>query len=69
VIDMTEKLVKSKTHYNNLYVAVEGAVGDWACYVGNINKGVEQVMRYGDKIGQDEARELFPEFAHLKWRY
>jgi hypothetical protein len=38
VIDMAtqtkEKMIISRTHYNNLYVAVEGCVNDWACYVG-----------------------------------
>jgi len=63
-----KKLFSVKTHYANLYVAVEGAVGDWACYVGKNSDGVEQVRRYGDKISETEARRLFPEFNHLRWR-
>lgn len=63
-----EKMVRSRVEFNNLYVAVEGAVGDWACYVGKVEKGVEQVRRYGDKISERQARILFPEFSHLRWR-
>lgn len=62
------KMIISRTHYNNLYVAVEGSVGDWACYFGAKSKGVEEVRCYGDKISEEEARELFPEFEHLTWR-
>jgi hypothetical protein len=58
----------SKTEYNNLYVAVEGEIGDWACYVGKRSDGIEHVRRWGDKIRESKARELFPEFAHLTWR-
>ena len=63
-----EKLLISRTHYNNLYVAVEGAVNDWACYVGKKSDGVDHVKAYGDKTSEEEARELFPEFDKLHWR-
>ena len=63
-----EKMIISKTHYNNLYVAVEGAIRGWACYVGAKSDGVEQVRQYGDKISEIEARKLFPEFKKLHWR-
>lgn len=63
-----EKMIISRTHYNNLYVAVEGAVKDWACYVGKKSDSVDKVYRYGDKISEEEARELFPEFEKLRWR-
>lgn len=63
-----EKLVISKTHLYNHYVAVEGAVGDWACYVGQRQDSAEYVKAYGDKISEAEARQLFPEFKHLQWR-
>lgn len=63
-----EKLLLSTTKYNNLYVAVEGEVNDWACYVGAKSDGAEKVRWYGDKISEVKARELFPEFAKLHWR-
>jgi len=63
-----EKLVLTVQEYNNLYVAVEGAVGDWACYVGKVSNGVQKVRDYGDKIGEAHARFLFPEFKNLRWR-
>jgi len=65
---MEQKLMMSKTENFNLYVAVEGAVDDWACYVGRITDSVEKVRNYGDKISETRARTLFPEFAHLRWR-
>jgi hypothetical protein len=64
----TTKLILSKSVSNNLYVAVEGEVNDWACYVGSIVDGFEEVKKYGYKIRESEARHLFPEFKHLTWR-
>jgi hypothetical protein len=63
-----EKLTISKIHLYNHFVAVEGCVGDWACYVGQRNDSIQKVAAYGDKISETEARELFPEFKHLRWR-
>ena len=63
-----EKMIISRTHYNNRFVAVEGAVNDWACYVGKKSDTVEKIKAYGDKIGEEEARELFPEIEQLRWR-
>ncbi len=63
-----EKLIISKTHLYNHYVAVEGAIGDWACYVGQRSDSDQKVRDYGDKISESEARDLFPEFEHLTWR-
>jgi len=63
-----EKMVLAVQEYNNLYVAVEGAVKDWACYVGKASDGIQKVKDYGDKISEEKARELFPEFKKLRWR-
>jgi len=65
---MKQRLMMSKTRNVCRYVAVEGAVDDWACYVGSIKDSVEKVRNYGDKISETRARMLFPEFAHLRWR-
>lgn len=62
------KLIMSKTEHYNRYVAVEGCVDDWACYVGKKTDSVEYIKDYGDKIRESKARELFPEFEHLTWR-
>ena len=63
-----EKLKLSKIHLYNHFVAVEGAVGDWVCYVGQRNDSVDKVASYGDKISEAEARTLFPEFKYHRWR-
>ena len=65
---MEQKLMLSKTENYNRYVAVEGAVQDWACYVGRVTDSIDEVRRHGDKIHETQARFLFPEFAHLRWR-
>jgi len=65
---MKQRLMMSKTRNVYRYVAVEGAVGDWDCYVGSITDSVGKVRNYGDKISETRARTLFPEFAHLRWR-
>jgi hypothetical protein len=63
-----QKMILSRTEYNNLYVAVEGEIEDWACYVGKRSDSIEYVKAYGDKIYEEKARELFPEFQGLRWR-
>ena len=63
-----ERLKLSTLHYYNFYVAIEGSVGDWACYVGNRTQSFADVASYGDKISEEEARQLFPEFKNLRWR-
>jgi len=63
-----KKLMLAVREYNNLYVAVEGEVEDWACYVGKASDGFDEVKRYGDKISEKHARLLFPEFRKLRWR-
>ncbi len=65
---MKQKLMTSKTVSIYRYVAVEGAVNDWACYVGKLTDSVEKVRKWGDKISETRARALFPEFSHLRWR-
>ena len=64
----SKKKILSLQEYNNLYVAVEGAVKDWACYVGKSTDTVERVRDYGNKISESKARKLFPEFKNYKWR-
>ena len=63
-----QKMIASITKYYNRYVAVEGEVEDWACYVGSRTQDVKTIAAYGDKISEEEAKELFPEFEHLRWR-
>jgi hypothetical protein len=63
-----EKLLQTRTHFNNKYIAVEGEVNDWDCYVGKKSSTDEYVRAYGDKISESEARELFPDFEKLHWR-
>jgi hypothetical protein len=63
-----EKLQQSRTVYHNRFVAVEGTVNDWACYVGRKDETDEYVRSHGDKISESQARELFPDFEKLHWR-
>lgn len=49
-------------------VAVMGAVEDWAAYEGPENKDNQWIMDHGDKLSEDEARDLFPAFTHLHYR-
>lgn len=56
-----------------LVVAVEGAVEDWACYIGvvrgdNHQREYEYVARRGTKLPQKIAELLFPNWKHLRWR-
>ena len=56
-----------------LAVAVEGAVGDWAAYIGAVpgedhDEEWKRVGKTGAKLRQEVAEVLFPSFAHLKWR-
>lgn len=56
-----------------LAVAVEGAVKDWAAYVGavkgdNHSKEAHEVALHGNKLPKEIAEILFPEFKHLRWR-
>lgn len=61
-------MLKHEQEGHLLFVAVEGAIEDWACYVGLVKDGVDHVRRWGDKTSEAKARELFPEFSHLRWR-
>ncbi len=59
---------------NVIAVAKEGGNNDWAAYIGavpgiNHEAEIEHVMRHGDKLPEDVARVLFPEFRDLTWRY
>ena len=49
-------------------VAVRGAIDDWAAYEGPNDEDVQWVMDHGDKLDEDQARDLFPAFAHLRYR-
>jgi len=57
-----------------LVVAVEGAVKDWACYIGavkgeNHEREFMQVAQHGTKISEKMATMLFPDFANkFTWR-
>jgi hypothetical protein len=75
-----EAMTKEKrTHWTPLdrrviAVAVEGAVGDWAAYIGavegnNYETEWQEVARNGSKLPKDVAEVLFPDFKDLAWRY
>lgn len=65
---MENKLIMTRQEGHLLFVAVEGAIKDWACYYGPTSKGADWVRSWGDKISESKARKLFPEFNHLRWR-
>ena len=53
-------------------VAVEGAIKDWAGYIGAVAGKTEnewkEVAERGTKLPQEVAEVLFPEFGSLRWR-
>ncbi len=58
-----------------IVVAIEGAVKDWAAYIGavpgdNHDKEWFDVAKHGTKLPEKVARLLFPDFvkARLRWR-
>ena len=56
-----------------LVVVKEGAVGDWACYIGSVagnshDEEYLQVLNYGAKITEQLVNILFPSFKHLRYR-
>ncbi len=50
--------------------ACEGYAGDWTAYFVTPNTPFGDVLKYGNKLPEETARELFPEWARtsLKWR-
>lgn len=57
-----------------IVVAVEGAIGDWAAYIGAVvgdNHEHEwmKVRDHGSKLRREVAEVLFPDFKKLRWRY
>lgn len=71
---MTEKRVRyTILGQNVIAVAKEGGNNDWAAYIDavpGINHEVEaeHVMTNGEKLRENVARVLFPEFRDLEWR-
>ena len=71
---MTEKRMRyTILGQNVLAVAKEGGNNDWAAYIDavpgiNHQAEIEHVMTNGDKLQEDVARVLFPEFRDLAWR-
>ena len=71
---MTEKRMRyTVLERNVIAVAKEGAVNDWAAYIGAVAGGnreadVEHVSKWGSKLPEKVARVLFPEFRDLAWR-
>jgi len=71
---MTEKRMRwTRLGHNVLAVAREGAVNDWAAYIDAVPgidhvTEVRHVLTNGDKLREDVARVLFPEFRDLAWR-
>lgn len=86
--NLMSKMVKEPSLTKVFVVAVNGDIGDWACYIGwpsfeelkdkyrtqdakwyceNVNS-VEDVAGFGDKLSEDSARELFPEYSDRPYR-
>jgi hypothetical protein len=56
--------------HGNPVVAVIGFSNDWAAYERSYpqQNTSDLIARHGDKIGENEARQLFPELAKLRYR-
>lgn len=70
---MNPKIEKYVFASRVLAVAVEGAVGDWAAYIGDVNgenhdQEQYEVARIGTKLPQEIAETIFPNWKHLRWR-
>jgi hypothetical protein len=56
-----------------LAVALEGAIGDWAAYIGsvqgdNFDEEWQKVAANGTKLRQEIAELMFPNWKTLDWR-
>ena len=56
-----------------LAIAVEGAVGDWAAYIGavpgdNHEREYHLIMSNGTKLPENVAKLLFPGWVRMRWR-
>jgi len=56
-----------------LAVAVEGAIGDWAAYIGAVpgddhEEEASLIAKYGTKLAVELAELLFPGWKRLKYR-
>lgn len=56
-----------------IVVAVEGAIGDWAAYIGavkgdNHDHEYEQIAKTGNKVSEEIARAIFPAIKGLHYR-
>lgn len=54
-------------------VAVKGAVGDWAAYIGSVagqdhQNEWQEVKANGEKLSQSIAEVMFPEWKKLRYR-
>jgi hypothetical protein len=58
------------SHHGKPVVAVIGYIHDWAAYEQAYSDQTtpEYIASNGDKIGQDEARKLFPELENYAYR-
>lgn len=56
------------SHHGHKLVAVIGHIGDFAVYEGPAEWGTDYIATNGDKIGEDEARERFPELKDYNYR-
>jgi hypothetical protein len=56
------------TTENKKVVAVVGWVNDFAAYEGTLDQSFDQIARNGDKIGEDEARRIFPNMKGYSYR-
>jgi hypothetical protein len=54
--------------YMTRFVASIGWVGDFAVYSGPANDSWGKVAAIGNELGEDEARELFPQLEEYCWR-
>lgn len=74
IVQTTEKQVEwYPIDSRVIVVAVEGAVKDWAAYIGAVpgkNHREEwcDVRDFGTKLRQEVAELLFPHFKALRWR-
>lgn len=70
--DVLMVFLKDREHPSSskLFAAKVGAVSDFSVYWGYVNSTdeLDDVLRFGDKLGESNARQLFPQLSQLRYR-
>lgn len=57
---MADEDILATAFHGGSFVVAEGSIKDFAAYEGPMDWGHSRIARNGNKISEEEARELFP---------